>query len=449
VVVGPDLTFNGETDGFIAKVRPDGTDFEYCGYIGGDRKDWAWAVAVDPFGHAYVGGRAASTEATFPVTVGPDLTHNGEGDVFVAKVSLLGDSLEYCGYVGGAGEEGIQDIAVDRDGSAYVAGHTGSDEESFPVVVGPDLTFNGKTDGFVARVRESGEGLDYCGYIGGDEVDEISGIAIDERGQAYVAGDTESHPPTFPVRDGPYTTRHVDVHDMFVAKIRAQGDELISSGFFGGARLDHAGGIAISRTGEIFLVGHTKSVQGSFPVEGGPDLTFNGGDADAFVARLRAPIGCLAGSVNLGAAGTPSDVLSVNGVSERWVEIPIGEPIEVRMEASPSGPSPGPFVLYAWPGEPDSLTMTVQPHGLGMSCFATYLSGGIPKPRWVWNNIGHPYYLGEPDFPSEPAPSVVVDDSSGAPRPGVVTLQGILVDDGAVGEGRASVTNAVIVQVVP
>ena len=59
----------------------------YCGYIGGSLEDHGYGIAVDTSGNAYVTGAAYSSEATFPVLVGPDLTHNGTADVFVAKVS--------------------------------------------------------------------------------------------------------------------------------------------------------------------------------------------------------------------------------------------------------------------------------------------------------------------------------------------------------------------------
>ena len=88
-------------------------------------------------------GRTESTEATFPVNVGPDLTHNGGWDAFVAKVNAAGTGLVYCGYIGGSESDYGDGIAVDGSGNAYVTGFTESDEATFPVTVGPDLTYNG------------------------------------------------------------------------------------------------------------------------------------------------------------------------------------------------------------------------------------------------------------------------------------------------------------------
>jgi hypothetical protein len=64
------------------------------------------------------------------------------------------DMLVYCGYIGGANREGQGHtrIVVDSQGNAFVSGTTCSDESSFPVKVGPDLTYNGYGDAFVAKV---------------------------------------------------------------------------------------------------------------------------------------------------------------------------------------------------------------------------------------------------------------------------------------------------------
>src|SRR6185503_5141901 len=79
--------------------------------------------------------------------------------------------LVYCGYIGGVGHEDVGSIAVDAAGNAYVTGSTTSDQLTFPLSVGPDLTYNGggleQSDAFVAKVKADGTGLVYAGYIGG------------------------------------------------------------------------------------------------------------------------------------------------------------------------------------------------------------------------------------------------------------------------------------------
>ena len=153
VTVGPDLTPNGGSeDGFIAKVSQTGNSLVYCGFIGGSGEDKALGVAVDGSGRAHVVGTTNSSEATFPVAGGPDLTHNGGYDAFVSTVSSSGDSLVESGYIGGSLTDQGLGIAVDTAGNAYVCGSAESTEATFPVTVGPDLTYNGSYDGFVARI---------------------------------------------------------------------------------------------------------------------------------------------------------------------------------------------------------------------------------------------------------------------------------------------------------
>jgi hypothetical protein len=139
----------------VAKVNAQGTSLDYCGYIGGDGADNGYSIAIDGQGNAYVTGLTTSTEATFPVIVGPDLTYNGGGftiEAFVAKVNAQGTGLDYCGYIGGNSDDIGHGIVVDGIGNAYVAGQTESSETAFPVTVGPDLTYNGYIDTFIAKI---------------------------------------------------------------------------------------------------------------------------------------------------------------------------------------------------------------------------------------------------------------------------------------------------------
>ncbi len=207
VTVGPDLAFNGGSfDVFTAKINIDGTALDYCGYIGGNNYEYGNGIAVDASGCAYITGYTASTQSDFPVTVGPNLTHSGFMDAFVAKVKADGTALDYCGYIGGNNYEYGNGIAVDTAGCAYIVGETKSQHASFPVVTGPDLTSNGEYDAFVAKVKADGTGFHYCGYIGGSSSDLGIRIAVDASGCAYIIGETVSDETTFPVAIGPDLT---------------------------------------------------------------------------------------------------------------------------------------------------------------------------------------------------------------------------------------------------
>jgi hypothetical protein len=260
----------------------------YCGYIGGAENDGGVGIALDGEGHAYVAGFTASTVASFPETVGPDLTFGGGSDAFVAKVRADGSGLVYCGYIGGSDADSGLGIAADRAGSAYVTGWTQSSSgEGFPVSGGPDLIYSGGQDAFVAKVQPDGTALAYCGYIGG-ELDETGyDIAVDDDGNAYIVGTTDSSEDQgFPDVVGPDLTFNGGDNDAFVAKVKADGAALAYCGYIGGTFADGAYGVAVDPSGHAYVCGSTSSsTLRFFPAVVGPDLIWNGGQ-DAFVAKL-------------------------------------------------------------------------------------------------------------------------------------------------------------------
>jgi hypothetical protein len=289
VAAGPDPTYNGGGDAFVAKVNASGTGLVYCGYIGGSGDEWGYGIGVDGAGNAYIAGDTNSTESDFPISVGPDLTYNGGSrDIFVAKVSASGTALSYCGYIGGAYDEYGYGIAVDASGAAYVTGKVDSFDGSFPATVGPDLTFNGGSDAYVAKVNAAGTGLDYCGYIGGGSNDYGYGIAVDGAGCAYVTGYTFSTESTFPVSVGPDLTFNGGAFDAFVAKVNSAGTGFAYCGFIGGSGNEYGYAIAVDPAGDAYVIGTTNSTESTFPVCGGPDLTYNGGTQDGFIAKVKA-----------------------------------------------------------------------------------------------------------------------------------------------------------------
>jgi hypothetical protein len=337
VVNGPGTAYSGGTDAFVAKVNPDGTALEYCGYVGGAKEDQGRGIAVDAQKHAYITGFTASNAAAdrFPAVIGPRLNYTRNYDAFVAEIKTDGSGLEYCGYVGGVGDDTGAGIAVDGAGNAYITGRTTLND--LPTLVGPRSTESGLSDAFVAKVNAGGASLAYCGFVGDPNDDEGTAIAVDASGAAYIAGSSNhggwdafvakvsvtgasleytrgiggrdwdfgygvavdgtgnaylcgfteaiSGSVGFPVLDGPDLTNNFG-GDGFVAKVNPAGTALVYCGYVGGGRRDDLYGIAVDAAGNAYVAGATTSTEAAgFPVRVGPDLTHNDG-VDAFVAKI-------------------------------------------------------------------------------------------------------------------------------------------------------------------
>ncbi len=252
----------------------------YSGFIGSTSVDHANDIAVDGAGSAYVVGYTSSDGFGFPLAVGPDLSHGGGHDAFIAKVDPTGSALEYCGYIGGSGDDEAEGVAVDAAGNAYVVGVTDSGT-TFPRIIGPSLTPSGLDEAFVVKVNAAGTGLLYSGFIGGSADDSAEAVAVGSSGTAYVTGVTLS--TNLPTSGGPDLSYN-GAGDAFVAVVNSLGSGLVSCGYLGGSGGDYGYGIAVDGQNRAHLTGRTASAD--FPRVVGPDLSYNGGGFDAFVTRL-------------------------------------------------------------------------------------------------------------------------------------------------------------------
>lgn len=154
----------------------------------------------------------------------------GVFDAYVTKVNPDGSMLVYSTFLGGTQAEHGNAISVDASGSAYVIGHTNSNDFPTKDPIQTE-TGDGGFDVFVTKLNPTGSLLEYSTYLGGSQFEDGLGIAVDTTGATYVAGYTEVtvNPPNFPTTQGAFQTAHKGNSDAFVAKISGSGSPVITT----------------------------------------------------------------------------------------------------------------------------------------------------------------------------------------------------------------------------
>lgn len=285
-----DRTYHLNGDIFVARLNAAGSALVYSTIVGGALTEYGFGIAVDNDRNAYVTGRTTSTN--LPTTPGAyQPAHNGGGeDGFVIKVNPGGTDLSYCTYLGGMHNDFGHGIVVDNLGNAYVTGWTASG--NFPTMnpfqgtnMGPIITGG---DAFLTKLNPAGTAILYSTFLGGSSADEGHSIAMDDRGNLYVAGLTLSgnFPTARPVQaEICRGCTNVSSSDAFVTKFNAAGSKLLYSTFLGGIQFDRAHAVAVDSSGNAYIVGDTAS--DDFPISSGAYKSALGlFDQDAYVAKI-------------------------------------------------------------------------------------------------------------------------------------------------------------------
>ena len=254
----------------------------YSTLIGGASHETGVGIAVDTAGNTYVTGVTQSPD--FPTTSGA-FDRSGAAsnflDAFVTKLNPTGTALVYSTFLGGGNFEWGRDIEIDAAGNAYVAGQTQSSD--FPTTGGAfDPSFNvdscprcgiDQYDAFVTKLNPAGSGLVYSTFLGGFDIDDALGIALDSSGAAYVGGETGSS--NFPTTPGAFDTSRNGAYDAFITKLNAAGSALVYSTLLGGLEVDFVGDVTVDTAGNVFAMSSTRSAD--FPTTAGAyDTTING-----------------------------------------------------------------------------------------------------------------------------------------------------------------------------
>jgi hypothetical protein len=188
----------------------------YDGPAHGD--DRVKALAGDAAGNVYVTGES----------VGPD----GLGESVTIKYGPQGDLLWEARSGSPGGRQSLVALAVDADGSVFVAG-----------TATPEV---GNTDFVIIKYDPWGKAL-WTAYRDWSVHDDARYLALDDIGNAYVAGARVSY------AEQPEEKAH---EDLVIVKYGPDGEELWSTSFNGGdGSNDVASALQLDRQGGIYLGG--------------------------------------------------------------------------------------------------------------------------------------------------------------------------------------------------
>ena len=205
-----------DTDPVITELDANATTNLYSTFLGGTSDmERANAIAVDASGFLCVTGFTPS--ADFPTKNAAQPARLGNTDAWVARFDPAASgssSLVYSTFLGGAGDDRANGIAIDGAGAAWVVGMT-SDAAGFPLVDPIQAGYGGGPhDAFATRLSPSGAFL-FSTLLGGTGDDQAN--ALTARGSdALVTGSTSS--TDFPTA-APLQAANRGGSDAFLARL--------------------------------------------------------------------------------------------------------------------------------------------------------------------------------------------------------------------------------------
>jgi hypothetical protein len=296
----------GDATVFVSELSADGRALLYSTYLGGSEYESASAIAVDSRGNAYITGSTQS--ADFPLSHALQRFSSGHLNGFLAELSANGGTLRFSTYLGGRGETVGTSVALDSSDQIYVAGSTAAGDLPTRHAIQRQSGGTGAIgwgDVFLARFSPGGKSLLASTYLGGKGDEQALGIALDSRGDVWLAGATTSanfptmhatqrfnhtarscreRMPYDPARTG-YQPFTFSCADVFVTELGRGGATLRYSTYLGGALGDGADFIAADTSGNVYMIGSTRSQ--NFPVVKAVQPGAGGG-SDTFVVKIHA-----------------------------------------------------------------------------------------------------------------------------------------------------------------
>jgi hypothetical protein len=352
-------------DAIVSKLNSTGSSLVYSTFIGGSGNDNASSIDVDGAGNAYISGTTLS--ADYDITTGAFKTISGGGnnEAFVSKLNVNGTALIYSTFIGGNFDEGAAAIKVDALGNAYITGTTNS--TNFDITAGALKTTHVGADreAFITKLNATGSALIYSTYLGGSNWDSGNSITIDNSGNAYVTGYTDSH--DFNTTFSSFQFVNDGSTDVFVAKINTTGSGLVYSTYLGGSGDEVGYSIAIDVIGNAYITGTTTST--NYDVTAGVFQNTNAGANDVFVSKLNSTGSALLYSTYIGGSAVDGGAaIAIDASNNAYI---------LGTTHSTNFPFTSGAIQTIFDGSPSDLFISKLNNNGTALLYSTYLGGSI------------------------------------------------------------------------
>ncbi len=201
------------------------------------------------------------------------------GDYDRSKDLLIDPSLQWGTYHGGGAADEVYGVATDGNGNVFIVGSTYSNNGiSSPGA--HQSSYGGSLDAFVVKFDSNGL-RQWCTYYGGNKLDNGYAIATDDSGNVYISGQTYSTSGI--ASSSAHQSSLSGTNDAFVVKFNSSGVRQWGT-YYGGSSSDYAKGIATDGSGNVLVIGSTRSTNRIST--SGVHQSSNGGTNDAFVVKF-------------------------------------------------------------------------------------------------------------------------------------------------------------------
>ena len=203
---GLGVLFPNGSDIIVSRLSGNGGNLLASTYIGGSGNDGLntaqklkrnyadevrGEIDIDQNNNIYLATSTYSKD--FPITNAFQQNNNGNQEGCIVKLDNQLSTIIWSSYLGGANDDAIYSLALDKYDNVFVTGGTNSD--NFPVsstAYQNSFLDSVNADGFIAHISSNGNTIINSSYFGSERYDQAYFVELNSQEDVYILGQTKA-----------------------------------------------------------------------------------------------------------------------------------------------------------------------------------------------------------------------------------------------------------------